>query len=119
VWAALRSLGRAGVADLVTGLCRRARQMADGLAGVPGAELLNDVVYTQVLVAFGEDETTREVGRRLLADGTAVLTPATWRGRAVQRCSISNWSTTPQDIDATLAALGRIVRELQKAGDAR
>ncbi len=119
VWAALRSLGRTGVADLVAGLCQRARQMADGLAGVPGAELLNDVVYTQVLVAFGDDDTTREVGRRLLADGTAVLTPATWRGRAAQRCSISNWSTTPHDIDATLAALRRIVGEVNTAGGAR
>ncbi len=111
VWAALRSLGRHGVGKLVAGLCRRATQMADGLPGVPGAELLNDVVYTQVLMAFGDDDTTREVGRRLLADGTAVLTPATWRGRAALRCSISNWSTTAQDIDRTLAAMRRIVAE--------
>ena len=117
VWAALRSLGREGVGSLVAGLCLRATQMADGLAGVPGAELLNDVVYTQVLMAFGDDDTTREIGHRLLADGTAVLTPATWRARAALRCSISNWSTTAQDIDRTLAAMRRIVAEREPAVD--
>lgn len=113
VWAALRSLGRQGVADLVRNLCERATQMADGIRAVPGAEVLNDVVFTQVVVAFDDDETTREVGRRLLADGTAVITPSQWRGRAVQRISLSNWSTTPADVDQTVAALARIATEVR------
>lgn len=108
VWAVLRSLGRAGVAELVERLCRHARRIGDGLAAIPGATVLNDVVFTQVLVAFGDDDTTREIGRRVLEDGTAVLTPSTWRGQAVLRCSVSNWSTTDDDVDRTLAAVRRI-----------
>jgi glutamate/tyrosine decarboxylase-like PLP-dependent enzyme len=70
--------------------------------------VINDVVFTQVLAAFGSDEATQEVARRVLEDGTAVLTPSTWRGRAVLRCSVSNWSTTDEDVDRTLDALRRI-----------
>jgi glutamate/tyrosine decarboxylase-like PLP-dependent enzyme len=113
VWAVLRSLGRSGVADLVDGLCRNARRLAAGAAAIPGTTVLNDVVFTQVLLAFGDDDTTREVARRVLDDGTAVLTPSTWRGRAVLRCSISNWTTTADDIDRTLAALAAIVAEVR------
>ncbi|HYJ69655.1 MAG TPA: aminotransferase class V-fold PLP-dependent enzyme [Nocardioidaceae bacterium] len=113
VWAALRSLGRRGVADLVLTLRERAAQMADGIRAIPGAEVLNDVVFTQVVVAFGDDETTAEVGRRLLADGSAAVTPSQWRGRAVQRISLSNWSTTKADVDQTVAALGRIAADVR------
>ncbi len=108
VWAVLRSLGRSGLADLVDRLCRNALRMADGIATIPGATVLNDVVFTQVLAAFGSDADTREVGRRVLEDGTAVMTPSTWRGRAVLRCSLSNWSTTDEDVDRSVEALGRI-----------
>jgi glutamate/tyrosine decarboxylase-like PLP-dependent enzyme len=108
-WAVLRSLGRSGLADMVDRLCRHARRMADGIAAIPGATVLNDVVFTQVLAAFGSDAATHEIGRRVLDDGTAVLTPSTWRGRAVLRCSMSNWSTTDDDVDRTLDALRRIV----------
>jgi glutamate/tyrosine decarboxylase-like PLP-dependent enzyme len=113
VWAALRSLGRRGVADLVRGLHERATQMADGIRAIPGATVLGDVVFTQVIVAFDDDETTGEVGRRLLADGTAVITPSQWRGRAVQRISLSNWSTTPADVDRTVDALRRIAADVR------
>jgi len=113
VWAVLRSLGRQGVADLVDGLCRNARRLADGVAAIPGASVVNDVVFTQVLLDFGDDATTGEVARRVLTDGTAVLTPATWRGRAALRCSVSNWSTTADDIDRTVDALARIVGEVR------
>jgi glutamate/tyrosine decarboxylase-like PLP-dependent enzyme len=110
VWAVLRSLGRSGVADLVDRLCRLAGRMAEGIAAIPGATVLNDVVFTQVLATFGDgdDATTRAVSQAVLDDGTAVLTPSTWRGRAVLRCSMSNWSTTEADVDRTLAALRRI-----------
>jgi glutamate/tyrosine decarboxylase-like PLP-dependent enzyme len=112
VWAALRSLGRSGVAGLVDGLCHNARRLAEGVAAIPGAAVLNDVVFTQVLLSFGDDATTRAVAERVLQEGTAVLTPSTWRGRAVLRFSVSNWSTTDDDVDRTVAALARIVAEL-------
>jgi len=111
VWAVLRSLGRAGVADLVERLCRGARRMADGIAAIPGASVLNDVVFTQVLASFGSDDTTRRVAERVLGEGTAVLTPSTWRGQVALRCSMSNWSTTEADIDLSVAALARLAAE--------
>jgi glutamate/tyrosine decarboxylase-like PLP-dependent enzyme len=112
VWAALRSLGRDGLADLIDQLCARATQMATGLAEIPGAEVVNQVAFTQVMTSFGDDARTAEVGRRLLADGEAVFTPAVWRGRGVQRCSVSSWATTPADVDRTLRAVGRVVAAL-------
>jgi glutamate/tyrosine decarboxylase-like PLP-dependent enzyme len=114
VWAVLRSLGRSGVGELVDRLCRHARRMADGITGIPDARVLNDVVFTQVLATFGDDQTTVEVGRRVLEDGTAVLTPSTWRGQAVLRCSLSNWSTTEADVDRTVEALRRIADEVRR-----
>lgn len=114
VWAVLRSLGRQGVADLVDGLCGNARRFAEGVTAIPGASVLNDVAFIQVLLAFGDDATTREVSDRVLTDGTAVLTPSTWRGRAVLRCSVSNGSTTADDIDRTVAALASIVADIRE-----
>jgi glutamate/tyrosine decarboxylase-like PLP-dependent enzyme len=105
VWAALRSLGRSGVVDLVDTLADRAREIADGLARIPGAEVLNDVVFTQVSVAFGSDERTRAVTERLLADGTAWMSGSRWRDRAVLRVSVSNWSTDPADVEGSVAAV--------------
>ena len=112
VWAALRSLGRDGLTSLVDQLCARAAQMATGLAQIPGVQVVNDVVFTQVLTSFGDDSRTAEVGRRLLAGGEAVFTPATWRGRGVQRCSVSSWATTPDDVDRTLEAVRDVVAAL-------
>ena len=109
VWAVLRALGRTGVADLVEGLARHARAFADGVRGIEGAEVLNDVVYTQVCVSFGSDERTRDVVRRLLAEGTAWMSGSQWRGRAVLRISVSNWSTSETDVQRSLAALRRAV----------
>ncbi len=105
VWAVLRALGRSGVADLVDRLCARAQQFAGGIAAIPGAEVLNDVVFTQVSAAFGGDEHTRAVVEALLADGTAWLTGSLWHGRAVLRVSVSNWSTTEDDVRRSLDAL--------------
>ena len=108
VWAVLRSLGRQGVAALVERLCEHARAFADGVATIAGAEVLNDVVYTQVCVAFENDERTRRIVQGLLDDGTAWISGSVWRDRAVLRISVSNWSTTTDDVAATLAALRRV-----------
>ncbi len=107
VWAVLRSLGRDGVADLVDGYCEHARAFADGIAAIEGAEVLNDVVFTQVCASFGDDAATRGVVDAMLADGTAWTTGSRWRGRAVLRVSVSNWSTTAADVEASLDALRR------------
>ena len=112
VWAVLRSLGSSGVAELVERLCRHATAFADGLAGMPGVEVLNDVVFTQVCASFGSDQRTEEVVRRMLADGTAWTTGSRWRGRSVLRISVSNWSTTDQDVEATLDAVRRVLDQL-------
>ncbi len=113
VWAALRSLGRTGVAEMVDRLCARARQFADELGRIDGVEVLHDVVYTQVCVSFGPDEVTREVARRLLAEGTAWMTPSTWHGRAVLRISVSNWRTSEADVERTLEAVRRVLAEVR------
>ena len=113
VWAALRSLGRDGVAAMVDGLAARAGRFADLLSRVDGVEIVNDVVFTQVCVSFGTDAVTREVARRLLTDGTAWMTPSTWHGRTVLRISVSNHRTTDADVDASVAALSRILNEVR------
>jgi len=107
VWAVLRSLGRSGVADLVDGLVARARQIADGIAAIEGAQILNDVVFTQVSVAFGSDERTREVTARVLADGVTWMSGSRWQGRDVLRVSVSNWSTDDEDVARSVDAVRR------------
>ena len=113
VWAALRSLGRRGVAEMVERFCTRARRFADGLGQMDGVRVVNDVVFTQVCVSFGTDEVTREVAARLLKDGTAWMTPSTWHGQAVLRISVSNWRTTEEDVDRSLAAVRRVLAEVR------
>ena len=113
VWAALRSLGRDGVAAMVDGLAARARRFATQLSRVEGVQVVNDVVFTQVCVSLGPAAVTREVARRLLADGTAWMTPSTWRGQTVLRISVSNHRTTEADVDASVAALVRILDDVR------
>jgi glutamate/tyrosine decarboxylase-like PLP-dependent enzyme len=113
VWAALRSLGRSGVAELIERFCAHARRFAAGLEAIDGVRVVNDVVYTQVCASFGSDDVTREVARRLLADGTAWMTPSVWHGTAVLRISVSNWRTTEADVDRTLAAVRRVLDEVR------
>ena len=112
VWAALRSLGRDGLAVLVDRLCATASMLAKGFEEVDEVEVVNDVVFTQVMFRLSSDERTAELGRRLLADGTCVVTPAVWAGRTVQRCAVSNWSTSEADVAATVAAVRRVVAAL-------
>ena len=109
VWAVLRSLGRSGVAELVERLCRHASTFAAGLGEIEGATVLNDVVFTQVCATFGTDSRTQEVVRRLLADGTAWMTGSTWHDQSVLRISVSNWSTTENDVERSLDAVRQAV----------
>ncbi|MBW8874917.1 MAG: aspartate aminotransferase family protein [Acidobacteria bacterium] len=111
VWAALRSLGRSGIAGLVERCCALARRFADRLREESGVEVLNDVVLNQVLVRFqASDALTREVIARVQADGTCWLGGTTWQGKAAMRISVSNWSTAEADVDASAAAILRAFR---------
>ena len=112
VYAALRSLGRSGVAELVEGSCARARQFAAGAIELDGCEVLNEVVLNQVLFRFGDDETTNAVLAGVQASGEAWLGGTTWDGRAAIRLSVSNWRTSERDIDRTLAVFARAIAEV-------
>ncbi len=108
IYAALRSLGRSGVAELVDRCCDLARRMADRLSAEPGVEILNDVVLNQVLVGFaaaGEHDLVGAVIDRVQRDGTCWVGGTTWRGRHAIRISISNWSTTEADVDRSADAI--------------
>src|SRR3712207_1528780 len=110
VYAALRSLGRRGVAELVERNCAQARRMAAHLAGIPGAEVLNEVVLNQVLVRFaGGDDVNRTIVEAVQRDGTCWLGGTTWAGDAVMRVSFSNWATTDDDVDRSAAAIAAAV----------
>jgi glutamate/tyrosine decarboxylase-like PLP-dependent enzyme len=104
VYAALRSLGRKGVAELVERCCAHAQLFAELLAA-SGATILNDVVLNQVLVRFGDGETTREVIRRVQEDGTCWLGGTEWQGEHAMRISVSNWRTTREDVERSVAAI--------------
>ena len=75
-------------------------------------EVLNDVVFTQVMLAAWDDDKTAELGRRVLAEGTAAFTPALWRGRPVQRVSVSSWATSEADVHRTVDAVRRVAASL-------
>jgi glutamate/tyrosine decarboxylase-like PLP-dependent enzyme len=107
VWAALRSLGRSGVAAMVERMGRHARTFAEAIATIDGAQVVNDVVFTQVCATFGDDERTRAVVERMLADGTAWTSGSRWRDRAVLRISVSNAGTTDDDVARSIEALRR------------
>ncbi|HSG40647.1 MAG TPA: pyridoxal-dependent decarboxylase, partial [Thermoanaerobaculia bacterium] len=116
VYAALRSLGREGVRELVERCCALARRVAERLRGQPGIEILNDVVLNQVLVRFtppgggDADAFTREVIARVQQDGTCWLSGTAWHGMAAMRISVSNWSTSEADVDQSAAAIVRASR---------
>jgi glutamate/tyrosine decarboxylase-like PLP-dependent enzyme len=110
VWAALRQLGRTGVAELVERCCRHAERFADGLRAA-GYEVLNDVVLNQVLVSFGDPATTQRVIEAVQDDGTCWCGGTKWQGRTAMRISVSSWATTRADVDLSLAAILRVARE--------
>jgi glutamate/tyrosine decarboxylase-like PLP-dependent enzyme len=111
LYAVLRSLGRAGVRDLVERCCSLAARFAEGVASVPGARVLNDVVLNQVLVRFDDDDArTRAVIGGVQAGGEAWMGGTTWRGMAAMRVSVSGWATGEDDIDRTVAAIEAAAR---------
>jgi glutamate/tyrosine decarboxylase-like PLP-dependent enzyme len=109
VWAALRSLGRSGLAALFERCCRHAARFAEGLAGA-GYTILNDVVLNQVLVSFGDAETTRRVIAAIQADGTCWCGGTVWHGQTAMRISVASWATTEEDVERSLAAMLRCAR---------
>ena len=106
VWAALRALGRSGVADLVERTCGYATRFAEGLAAA-GFEILNDVVLNQVLVSFGSDDETQRTIRAIQHDGTCWCGGTVFQGRRAMRISVSSWATTDQDVEQSLKAMLR------------
>ena len=114
VYAALRELGRSGVADLVERSCAHARRLAAGLAAVPGCQVVNDVVLNQVLVRFTDDETTARVLAAVQDSGEAWMSGTQWGGRAAIRLSVSSWRTSDADIDRALAAFKQATKEITR-----
>jgi glutamate/tyrosine decarboxylase-like PLP-dependent enzyme len=113
IWAALRSLGRTGLADLIERNCQSATRFAEGLQAA-GYEIFNDVVLNQVMVSFGDDETTRRVIAAVQQEGTCWAGGTTWHGRAAMRISVSSWATTVVDVERSLAAIMRVAGEVDR-----
>jgi glutamate/tyrosine decarboxylase-like PLP-dependent enzyme len=109
VWAALKSLGTNGVADLVERTCRHAARFAEGLRAA-GFAVLNDVVLNQVLVSFGNAETTARVISAIQSDGTCWCGSTVWQGTPAMRISVSSWATTASDVEESLVAMIRAAR---------
>jgi glutamate/tyrosine decarboxylase-like PLP-dependent enzyme len=103
-------LGRNGVADLIERTCRYAERFAEGLSAA-GYQVLNDVVINQVLVSFGDAETTRKIIADIQADGTCWCGGTVWHGQTAMRISVSSWATTEEDVERSLAAILRIAKE--------
>ena len=107
VWAALRSLGRAGLEEMVERNCRQAREFA-ALLSVAGFPILNDVVLNQVLVSFGEPERTRKVIAAIQEEGTMWAGETVWQGKTAMRISVISWATTDEDVRRSVDAILRI-----------
>ena len=110
VWAALRTLGRHGIAEMIERCCRHARKFGEELSAA-GFDVLNDVVLNQVLVSFGDDETTLKVVDAIQQDGTCWCGSTVWQGRTAMRISVTNWSTADDDVTASIEVMIRLARE--------
>jgi len=110
VWAALRTLGRSGVAELVQRCCAHARSFAEALAAEKDCRVLNDVVLNQMLVSFGDADRTRRVISALQQEGTLWAGPTVWQGQTAMRLSVSSWATSDEDVARSLAAIRRLSR---------
>jgi glutamate/tyrosine decarboxylase-like PLP-dependent enzyme len=107
VWAAIRELGREGVAALVDSCCAHARAIAEGLAALPGCEIVNEVVLNQVLFRFEDDARTQAILAAVQKEGEAWMSPTTWDGRFTVRISVVGWRTSERDVARTVAAFVR------------
>ncbi len=114
VWAAMSSLGRSGIAEMIERSCAQASRFSTGLRAA-GFEILNDVVLNQVLVSFGDDETTRRVIAAVQVDGTCWCGGTVWHGRTAMRISVSSWATTNADVELSLAAMIRVASDVLAA----
>lgn len=117
VWAALRCLGRSGLANLIDRCCRHAARFAAGLAAA-GYEILNEVELNQVLVSFGSPEQTRQVIAAVQADGTCWCGGTVWQSRTAMRISVSSWATTEDDVERSLAAILEIATRVRQGASA-
>jgi glutamate/tyrosine decarboxylase-like PLP-dependent enzyme len=113
VWAALKSLGKQGIAEMIERTCRHARRFAEGFQAA-GFPVLNDVVLNQVLVSFGGPEVTRRVITDIQADGTCWCGGTVWQGKTAMRISVSSWATTDTDVELSLKAMLRIAKSHRK-----
>jgi glutamate/tyrosine decarboxylase-like PLP-dependent enzyme len=109
LWAALKSMGRSGLANLIERTCAHAQRFAEGLRSA-GYEILNEVVINQVLVSFGSESETLEVIRKVQEDGTCWCSGTVWHGKTAMRISVSSWATTEADVEMSLAAMLRIAK---------
>ncbi len=112
VWAALRSLGRRGLADMIERNCRLASRFA-GQLRTAGYSILNDVVLNQVLVSFGDAAATKRVISELQNEGTCWCGGTEWHGQTAMRISVSGWATTEEDVDQSAAAVLRVASAVQ------
>src|SRR5215468_7128151 len=113
LWAAMKSLGRSGLRDLIERTCDFAKLFAERLSAA-GYEILNDVVINQVLVSFGSTEKTQEVVRRVQEEGTCWCGGTVWQGKSAMRISVSNWSTTREDVEKSAKAVIRIAKGVRE-----
>jgi glutamate/tyrosine decarboxylase-like PLP-dependent enzyme len=109
VWAALRTLGRAGLAEMFERSCRQARRFAAGFAEA-GYPVLNEVVLNQVVVQFGDAERTRSVIAAIQREGTCWCGVTVWQGRTAMRISVCSWATTDEDVERSIEAMLRVAR---------
>ena len=114
VWAALRSLGRRGLAEMIERNCRHAERFANELRKA-GYQVLNDVVLNQVLVSFGAPEVTRRVIAAIQQDGTCWCGGTSWQGTLAMRISVSSWATSDADVEQSIAAIVRCARATERA----
>jgi glutamate/tyrosine decarboxylase-like PLP-dependent enzyme len=112
LWAALRSLGRTGLREMIERNCRQARLFADRLRGA-SIRVLNDVVLNQVLVSFGGPEETRRVIAEIQADGTCWCGGTVWQNQTAMRISVSSWATTDEDVENSAEAMIRIAQAVK------
>jgi len=114
LWAAIRSLGRSGLRDMIERNCRQAQLFANRLRAA-GFAILNDVVLNQVLVSFGTPEETSRVIAEIQADGTCWCGGTVWQGHTAMRVSVSCWATTDEDVERSAAAMIRIAKQVKAA----